>query len=319
MNDRFQKFCHDLTIFFGDLLSLCNRQVVHDTFVGHWRNIRRDNYRQVPLLLAMALHLGVLLFSIAAPFIMTAKNQRIPEVYTVKLYTVQEAAPPPLTVPKIVKITTPAQKKAVAPKPVKRDAVSLSPIRQRLAKERQKKMAEKRRQDLQRREMEQLELNLLKEQAEQAAIAAEKTLAAVKKEAVAKIADLYKTADLVSRESSKAAVDVTRTGPSNGEIDQRKLEALDRYRARITEHISPHWQLPELQEWDENLRAVLVMQVKRDGTVTNSYFEKRSKNLRFNQYVKKAIDSAQPLPPFPIDFHEKSEEIAVTFSPGGLL
>ena len=130
MNNRFQQFFHDLAIFFGDLLSLCNRQVVHDSFVGYWRNIRRDNYRQVPLLLAMALHLGVLLFSLVAPFIMSVKNPLIPEVYTVKLYTVQEAAPPPRKAPKTVKLTTPVQKKAVAPKPVKRDVVSLSPIRQ---------------------------------------------------------------------------------------------------------------------------------------------------------------------------------------------
>ncbi|MEN8135520.1 MAG: cell envelope integrity protein TolA [Thermodesulfobacteriota bacterium] len=320
MNDRFQQFFQDLTIFFGDLLNLFNRQTVHDAFVGNWRNIRRDNYRQLPLLLAMALHLGVLLFAIGAPFIMTGRTPRIPEVYTVNLYTVQEAASSPPTVPKIVKLTTATQKKAVAPKPVKRDAVSLSPIRQRLAKERKDKEAEKRRQELHRRKMEQLKLNLLKEQAEQEAIQAEEALAEVRREAVDKIADLYKTADLASRESRKTATPSTRTGPSTGgEIDPRRLEALDRYRARITDHISPHWQLPELQEWDENLRAVIVMQVKRDGTVTNSYFEKRSKNLRFNQYVKKAIDSAQPLPPFPIDFHEKSEEIAVTFSPGGLL
>jgi colicin import membrane protein len=314
-----QKFFQDLTIFFGDLLSLCNRQAVHDTFVGQWRNIRQDNYRQIPLLLAIAIHLGVLLFSLAAPFIMTAKDQRIPEVYTVRLYTEQEAALPPPTVHKIVKITTPARKKTVAPKPVKRDAVSLSPIRQRLAKERKEREAEKRRQDLHRRNIEQLKLDLLQEQAENEAIQAEEALAEVKKEAVAKIADLHKTADLASRQSRKAAIDSTKTGPSNGEIDQQKLEALDRYRARITDHISPHWQLPELQEWDENLRAVIVMQVKRDGTVTNIYFEKRSKDLRFNQYIQKAIDNAQPLPPFPIDFHEKSEEIGVTFSPGGLL
>ncbi len=319
MNNRFQQLFHDLTIFFGDLLSLCNGQVVHDSFVGYWRNIRRDNYRQVPLLLAIALHLGVLLFSLAAPFILSVKNPRIPEVYTVKLYTVQEAAPPPLKAQKTVKLTTPAQKKAVAPKPVKRDAVSLSPIRQRLAKERKEKEAEKRRQEIRRRDQEQVKLNLLKEQAELEAIQAERALADLKNEAVAKIADLYKTADLASRESRKSAVESTKTGTSKGGTDQQKLEALDRYRARITDHISPHWQLPELQEWDENLRAVLVMNVKRDGTVTNSYFEKRSKNLRFNQYVEKAIESAQPLPPFPIDFHEKSEEIAVTFSPGGLL
>ena len=58
-----QKFFQDLTIFFGDLLNLFHRQTVYNATVGLWRNIRRDNYRQFPLLLALTLHLGVLLLA----------------------------------------------------------------------------------------------------------------------------------------------------------------------------------------------------------------------------------------------------------------
>lgn len=314
-----QKFSHDLTIFFADLTSLCDWQVLHDSLVGHWHDLRQDNSRQTPLLLAVGIHLGVLIFSLAVPFVMSFKSQRIPEVYSVRLYTVQEAAPPPPTSKKVVQITTPVRKKVIAPKPVLRDVVSLSPIRQRLVKERKEKDAAKRRQDLQRQQLEQFKLDLRKDQAEQDALQAEQDLAEVQREAVSRIADQYRTADSAAKASNQPVVDSARTGLGTGEIDHQKLEALDRYRARITDHIAPHWQLPELQEWDATLRAVIVMQVNRDGTVTNSYFEKRSKDLRFNQYVEKAIDNAQPLPPFPIDFHEKTEEIGVTFSPGGLL
>ena len=317
MNVRLQDFFNDMAIFFADLISLCNRQVVHNTLVGHLRNIRRNNYCKIPLLLTVAVHLGVLLFSVVTPYIMTAKTPIIPEVYTVNLFNVQETAPPP-PVARVVKITTPVQKKVVTPRSVKKDAVSLSPIRQRLAKEKKEKEARKRQKELQTRKMEQVRLDLLSEQAENAAILAEKDLAEARREAVSKISDFYKTADYESLDSRKPVVDSTGANTGQGEIDRQKLEALDRYRARITDHISPYWQLPELQEWDENLRAVIVMQVKRDGTVTSSYFETRSKNLRFNQYAQKAIDNAKPLPPFPIDFHDKSEEIAVTFSPGGL-
>lgn len=316
MNARLQEFFQDLTIFFTDLASICNRKTMPNALGGYWKNVRQDSYRKIPLVLTVSVHLAVLLFSIAAPFIMSAKNRKIPEVYTVNLYNIPETAPPPVR--KVVKLTTPVQKKAVAPKPVKSNAVSLSPIRQKLAKERKEKEEKKRQKKIQMQKLEQVKLNLLKEQAENEAIRAEKELAEAKKDAATKIADLYKSSDYASSISKKSAADSNGTSKKQGEIDRRKLEALDIYRSRITDHISPFWQLPELQGWDENLRAVIVMQVKRDGTVTNSYFEKRSKNLRFNQYAQKAIDNANPLPPFPIDFHDKSEEIAVTFSPGGL-
>ena len=316
MNDRVQEFFKDLTIFFTDLIILCNRQTIHGALVGQWRSISQDNYRKIPLLLTMAFHLAVLLFAIGAPFIMFTQTPRIPEVYTVNLFNAQEVAPPPVT--RVVKITIPAQKKAVAPRPVKKAAVSLSPIRQQLEREMKEKKARKKQKELQLREMEQVKLDLLREQAENEAKQAEEDLAEAKKEVALKISDLYKTGDYESRSNQRYAVESAKNSTRKGENDRHKLEALEKYRARLFEHISPHWQLPELQEWDESLRVVILMQVKRDGTIINSYFEKRSKNLRFNQYAKKAIDNAQPLPPFPIDFNEKSEEIAVTFSPGGL-
>jgi TonB family protein len=286
-----------------------------------WRSLRRDNYRKIPLFLTVALHLGALLFTIVGPLMMPAQTPRIPEVYTVKLYSVPEAAPPPPpAAPKVVKVATPAPKKAVAPSPVKSDAVSLSPIRQRLAEEKKAKEARRLQEELRISEMEQVILNLRREQAEKNLAAAEKTAEAAKKEAAGKIADLYRErADYEARDQHSPAGEATAPSPRTGGGDQQQLAALAGYRARLFEHISPHWQLPELQGWDEKLRAVIVMQVKRDGTVVNNYFEKRSGNPRFDQYARKAIDNARPLPPFPLEMNEKSEEIAVTFSPGGLL
>jgi TolA protein len=220
----------------------------------------------------------------------------------------------------VVKVATPAPKKAVAPSPVKSDAVSLSPIRQRLAEEKKAKEARRLQEELRISEMEQVILNLRREQAEKNLAAAEKTAEAAKKEAAGKIADLYRErADYEARDQHSPAGEATAPSPRTGGGDQQQLAALAGYRARLFEHISPHWQLPELQGWDEKLRAVIVMQVKRDGTVVNIYFEKRSGDRRFDQYAKKAIDNAHPLPPFPLEMNEKSEEIAVTFSPGGLL
>ncbi len=93
---------------------------------------------------------------------------------------------------------------------------------------------------------------------------------------------------------------------------------MERYKARLFQQIKPNWQLPDLQNWDETLTARIVLKVNWDGSVDSTWFEKRSGDYRFDQYVKKAIDNSIPLPPLPLEFDRKSEEIAVTFTPGGL-
>ena len=314
MKSQLQQFIDDLAEFSADLKSICNRQTAHDALLNRWEHIRQDSYRKVPLLLTIATHFAVLILTITAPFLMS-RALDIPEVYSVNLYQVTEA-PSPAPAPKPVRVSKPATKKAItakAVKPVKPDAISLSPIRQRLLKERQEKEVQRTREELRLRKMEQVRAEL---QEQHAAKEARETAS----KALSRLTDLLKSTT-ASRGSEKQSSQATTTGPAtgSGEIDPRKLEALAQYKSRLSQHIYPYWQLPELQDWDENLRAVIVLRVKRDGTVTSSYFEKRSGDLRFNQYVKKAIDNAQPLPPFPIDFHQKTEEIAVTFYPGGLM
>lgn len=336
----FQEFFRDLATFFRELASLCSPRAISKGFTGLWRDIRTDHYRKMPLLLTVAFHLGILAISIITPFIMDVGSPKIPEVYTVNLYKAPEEAAPPPPAPEVVKVATPVREKVVKakkpvetepppPPPLPKEKISLSPIRQRLEEERKEKEARKQSEEQRRRELEQLRLGYLEEraekervkaenvaeQAEQAAVEAHRAADEAKKAAAARIAEIYRSSD----QSRRNRTESTGTGSDKGGPNQQELEALDRYRARLFRHISPHWQLPELQEWDEDLRAVIVMQVNRDGTVTGTYFEKRSRDSRFNRYVQKAVDNAQPLPPFPIDFHKKSEEIGVTFSPSGLL
>jgi TonB family protein len=309
MKNQLQQFLTDLSEFSADLKSICNRQTAHDALLNRWDHIRHDNYQRFPLILTAAIHLFVLILTITAPFLMS-RSLRIPEVYTVNLYQVPE---PSLqtTATKPVTVTKAATKKAVASRPVKPDAVSLSPIRQRLEKERQEKELKRLQEEVRLRKIDQVKAELQRQLAEkEARETTSKALSSLTEH-------LKSTATGAGEKQTPTAVSGSANG--KGEVDPRKLEALDRYRARLFEHISPHWQLPELQDWDESLRAVIILRVKRDGTVTSSFFEKRSGNLRFNQYAQKAIENAQPLPPFPIDFREKSEEIAVTFSPGGLM
>jgi len=347
MKVRFTQFFNDLTLFLADLKSLCNRQTAHSAFTGCWEEINRDSYRKIPLILTVAVHLGAVLISVLAPFIIT-RTSRIPEVYSVDLYQVLEAeAPTPQNgkstqAPKPVADAKPVKPDNIPPAPdrqkpeldrkqrekqyqdnqekllsqltksEKPETVSLSPVRDKLAREMKEKEYRKKQAELLDQKMKLMRLELERKKAEQEA----REAAAA---ATSEIAEMYKRTFSLNNVVRKGRQTSDSGVPDKRDVDPRVLEAMQKYKARLFAHISPHWQLPELQNWDENLRAVILLKVKRDGTVTNSHFEKRSKNLRFNQYVQKAIDNAQPLPPFPLDLRQKTEEIAVTFSPGGLM
>jgi outer membrane biosynthesis protein TonB len=333
MSSPLQQFFLDLKTFAGDLRDLLSGRYLRQALAGSWQELRQDRMLQLPLIFTVAVHLGALLLSLAGPLLLSGKV-RIPEVYRVELYTAAEVPPapaPPVAepvappVPAAQPVPAPTIKAQVKtpPAPVqvsiaKPKAVSLSPIKQRLLKE------EKVRQDRERQErqarlldlrMEELKLARQQKEAEEAAqVAASR--------AVDRIADFYRTTPATTPTATtvqqNAAVAPAQSGGS-GEPSPRQLEALERYKSRLFQHIKPNWQLPDLQNWDESLEARIVLKMNWDGSVDNTWFEKRSGDYRFDQYVKKAIDNSIPLPPLPLEFDRKSEEIAVTFTPGGLM
>lgn len=79
-----------------------------------------------------------------------------------------------------------------------------------------------------------------------------------------------------------------------------------------------HWVLPDLQNWDNALEAVLIIIIRKDGFVTDSFFERKSDNIYFNQFVLKALREASPLPPFPDQLDKNTLEIGLRFKPGEL-
>jgi len=95
-------------------------------------------------------------------------------------------------------------------------------------------------------------------------------------------------------------------------------EALKKYYIAISRKIHSNWSLPDTQDWDPALEAIAVIVIKRDGTVVETFFEKKSDNVSFDQYVDKTIQAALPLPPFPSDIKEDELEIGLRFRPSGL-
>jgi outer membrane biosynthesis protein TonB len=95
-------------------------------------------------------------------------------------------------------------------------------------------------------------------------------------------------------------------------------QALTNYYIAVSRKIHSHWSLPETQNWEPNLEAIAVIVIKRDGTVVETYIEKKSGNSYFDQYIEKAIQDALPMPPFPSDIKEDQLDIGLKFHPSGL-
>jgi colicin import membrane protein len=94
-------------------------------------------------------------------------------------------------------------------------------------------------------------------------------------------------------------------------------QALALYRALIYERIESNWILPDrLMLEKKGLEAVVAVRARRDGTVTEIRFEKKSGDAYFDESVLKAIVKSKPFPPFPDLYSPKEEDIVIRFAPG---
>jgi TonB family protein len=113
--------------------------------------------------------------------------------------------------------------------------------------------------------------------------------------------------------TSQKTVSLVKVGEmKGGELSQ----ALMLYRALVNEKIESNWALPErLSQGRDKLEAVVVVRVRRDGTVFDIRFEKKSGDSYFDDSVLKAVLKSKPFPPFPDIYSPKEEEIVIRFAP----
>jgi outer membrane biosynthesis protein TonB len=287
--------------------------------------VETDNLWKSPVNLSIGLHILVTITTILMPMFVD-RSPRLPEFYTVNLLNVTEvaeaikpAAPTQIKPPapsKVVKESAPAvvseQKVSTAvAEPVR--AISIKPVKQKIRRAdiKEKQDIEKtRRALLQKIKETELAQKKSSEEAQKlAGDAVDQLRRSLQTEAIATPSPADRAAE--TRPASSAPA-----GPAGAGFAMD--EAMKRYLAAVYERIQSHWYIPPLQNWEDSLEAILVIKVNRNGTIMKTFFEKKSANLYFNQFVIKTVQESSPLPPFPREFEKINMEMGLRFSPAGV-
>ena len=281
-----------------------------------------------PFHFSIGLHIILVVLAMLAP-VLFKQQPRFPEIYTVNLFTaieVAETSPSSAETstakPAVRQIEPEAKKPAVSIQPAKPEVspavktvitkpVSLKPIKQKIKVGKTK-------------EEEALDKAKLSQMVQRIKAKAEAGQAA--KDAVSKLADSLKThtPGPTPGPSEKTTTAQTGSTTKTGGVSGPKGTGIEpdfymkQYLSAVYQKIHDHWVLPDLQNWDNALEAVLIIIIRKDGFVTDSFFERKSDNIYFNQFVLKALKEASPLPPFPDQLDKSTLEIGLRFKPGEL-
>lgn len=268
-----------------------------------------------PVGLALAFHLMTFAVSVTLPELMSRKPL-LDDVVTVNLVSLpevsesqpQQQAPAPEP-EKVAKIEPAKPKVSVAPepKPVQENLepakpVSLKPIKRKVRKTDPKKLAAEkaRREQEKRRQQDLAQARLEEERARQAA-----------QEARAALAEMIRQKGVKSASSSPAR-------KSSGGKEVQSI-VFKQYLSSLYDRVQSFWVLPDMRQWDITLETVVVLTIRRDGTVAQTKIEKKSRDPFFDQFVMKTVQNAVPMPRFPTLMPQSSIEVGLRFRPGELL
>jgi TolA protein len=86
------------------------------------------------------------------------------------------------------------------------------------------------------------------------------------------------------------------------------------YGAQVSQTVRRHWQPNCLQRSNmQRLKAVIIVRIQADGSISASWFEKESGDRLFDQSAMSAVTSSSPLPALPPG--QEKVEIGITFTP----
>ncbi len=286
----------------------------------------KNNEWSLPFNFALGLHIVILAGAIYGPQYFNSKPL-FPEIYTVDLINietpVQQASPSPPPAeqqpaqqaapeikPDIKKEVAPVLEVAKPEQPSETVAepISIKPLKRKIVRKEPPVSAEQ-----QKNTLEQIRRQRLEEmrQAEERAAEAAR-LAAM--EAVNQLKSMIRETNSNTTRDLQAAA--RPSGASSGTNNRNVIE--NQYFASVFSTLQPHWKLPEYKLWDADLSATVVIRIARDGSITNQFFEKKSGDKLFDQFVLKTLQDGSPLPPLPAVLQKNSLELGLRFVPGSI-
>ena len=286
-----------------------------------------DSYNNwtIPLNLAIGFHI-LLAFSIIFLPGLLKPRPKFEDIYTVNLIDFSEPAAEQVTAPPPQKAPEPkaepepvkAEKQAPVLEPVKVappaepvKAVSIKPLKRKI----KKKIIKKPDQNIERqKQLEKLKRQSIAEALKAEKIAAEQArLAAEEAERQQKLLE-QQLAAVRNQVRSSSKTTTAKTGASSG----AKSALSTQYHGAIMNHVTQYWSLPEFKNWNAGLSAVVVVTISKNGRISKQFFEKRSGDSAFDQYVRKTLQDADPLPPIPAALRKSQIEIGLVFRPGSI-
>lgn len=279
-----------------------------------------DNW-VLPLNLAVGFHLLIAFGILLLPGIFNSRP-KFEDIYTVDLVNLAEPVieqsapadpepeatvqPPPEVPEQAVAISEPA--KTAAPEPEVVEPVSLKPLKRKV-----KRKVEKPEPDRS-RELERIKRQRLAEAVRAEQLAAEQArIAAEEAERQRRLME----AQLSQIRSQVRTTPVPRN--SGGQARSNALSGIEnQYFLSVTGRIMQYWVLPEFKQFDDDIYAVYIIKISRNGSIIEEFFEQRSNDPTFDQFVKKAVREASPLPPIPPAIKENSIEFGLRFRPGNI-
>lgn len=273
---------------------------------------------KLPLYVAMGMHLVVMLGGLYLPGLFKAKP-KYAEIYTVSIVNIAEqpevlAQPQAESPPENIASEVKAKKIApIAEAPAPQQPapaakkISLVPVKKKkknkIVKEKKSTQQVKtRRQELAKALREE---QLLNEKARLAREALERERQLLDSTPVA--------ANKMSSESK-----VAKTGSTGGNNAAAKTLLEGRYHAAVANRILQFWALPENLARQTELVATAIVTVNKDGSIADLFFESKSGNRLYDQFVLQSITAADPLPPIPAALKKQRFEFGLVFRPGSI-
>ncbi len=280
-----------------------------------------SNDWKLPFNFAIGLHLLLILSAIYLPQFLHRKPL-FPDIYTIDLINISDQSFKELQVPPVQPTSkineninppenaVPISEKTPAPEivPVDSQPISIKPLkRKKLRKPIKKPLIQPK------KNLEKLHKKHLDEVREAERLAEEAARLAAS-EAVNHLKQMLLESNNIETATppKPATPSPTTTVHTNSNVIESQ------YFASIINKLQPYWSLPEYKTLDPELMAIVIIQVEQNGVITKQFFEKRSGDRLFDQFVLKTLQEGSPLPLIPPALQKNTLEIGLRFRPGGI-